>query len=174
MRGILMLVLFLLSACAPSEIAIQTALAGTQASYTATPSATKTPQPTPSPDPLDYLAPYGQLLEQWGLDFENIRQANQNFIADPGTLPQLQQTLKNIELTSQKLADLVPPSHELQTYQDKAEALRIKTETFVNLYLLGLAGAPDSTQLAISELENAVAIYTDIIETLSASPYLTP
>lgn len=73
-RQIFLSLIFLLiiASCQPSETAIQTAVAQTQASYTATPSPTETLQPTPTitftptPDPLDYLGPYLNTLQQWG------------------------------------------------------------------------------------------------------------
>lgn len=192
MRKLILLAILLLSACAPSETAIQTALAGTQASYTATPSPTAIPsptetttptataQPTSTPDPLEYLAPYVELVTQWGDDFERIRAANQRITDNTSDannlilLSDLKRALETIQNTAKKLAALEPPTLDLKAYQDKAEELDRKTNSFANLYLLVFAGAPNSADLAISEMQDAVDIYIEIVDDLTTSGYFDP
>ena len=178
---------FIFSACAPSEQAIQTAVAQTQAAYTPTftpsPIPTDTPAPTATATPdlvFAYFEEFLPHLQRWAVHFQNVNRLNSRIVDEGAAIlldnnfkNELADALANWEATAKAAADVSPPNEDLQRFQEMAEELHIQTETYSNFYVLAMTtGNATSTELAIEALNRAGEIYTQIADEIEKGNYI--
>lgn len=190
MKNISMLIalcLLVLPTCAPSEGAVQTAIAETQALFTDTPLPTDTLVPTstetasPTPDMVrEYFREFLPHIQKWGDELNHIEQLNRSIAGKgPSTGPEyftefeneLSATLGGLGIAAENAAEVKPPSEDLQKFQDWAEELQAHTQTYVNSYIPALTGDQAALDLANASLENASEIYARITEEIKEGNY---
>ena len=172
-----LLIAIILSACAPSAESIQTSIANTQASYTATPAPTSTPQPTatiiPSPTKnldFEYLSKFIGFMNDWGTAFSKFHDANTRItnegiaiIKDTNFQVELVGAMTSLDKAAKQMATLAAPSTKFEPLQKKAESLQAYTETFTSLYLSSLSGNQASVTLGADSINKASNTFTEIV-----------
>jgi hypothetical protein len=146
--GILVLVVCGVSACGVTESPVQT---------------------TSTPDVGPYLATYLNHLNQWSTGFNDVQSVNRQLaegtatLADDALKVQLSNALADMEESSSAMATLSPPVPGLGYFQTRAVDLDAQTRTFTAMYVHSLTGDDESQESAKAALNNAVAIYTEIV-----------
>lgn len=186
MKIISLLLIIILSACAPSAESIQTAVAQTQASYTDTPAPTDTPVPTPTltatatPDlAFAYFKEYLPYMQEWGEQFQIVNDLTQRLGAEGRTLlddeefrDQLVDAMAAWESAAKKASEIPAPNEDMQRFQSMAEELHKETETYANFYLIAMTGDITASQLAVSALDRAGVIFTEIADEITKGNYI--